>query len=505
MSIASRADQTPASISIGTLPGHRQRIALLLVLLIAAAVRCWGLFSQSFTKDEITEFSIGHSTIPVIIDYVDGFPPLSQLVLHAWLNVFPSDEGARILAVLYGLIGVVVIWRLAANLFDERTGLIAAALLALSPLHIFYSQEGRAYSLLFLLALLSIWRLFRALESNRPGDWALYAAVTLAGLYTHYFFSILVLTQGVMVLMERPPAPVMRAALLTAVVSALALVPWVFLLRHDLSAQLGTQLYAPFNIPALAYAYFTFIVGYGVGPSTGELHTLSAVRAAAEALPWAVLGGGGVLLLGWQGVRAIGNGALLQRLILLALLPVLLCGLIGSVSGVGFRVRYVIWATVPILLVLAAGFRRPVRWPAWVGAAALFLASAVSIVNRRYDPRYENEDLHGLATYLQQHATPTTPIYVLSGYMTSPIRYYLGPSWTVYPVQDASATPSAPPDSGVALVRRTTQSGQHIWFVYTRAFHGDPRGTYRASIADIAPMQKRAEFPGIELFDGTRR
>ena len=505
MSLISSADPPPAASSGAPIPANRDRIALLLVLVIAAIVRCWGLFAQSFTKDEITELAIGRSALSTIAGYVDGFPPLSQFVLHAMLAVLPGDNGARWLAVLYGLIAVAVMWRLAVDLFDQRTGLIAAAMLALSPVHIFYSQEGRAYALTFLFALVSLWRLFRALDTNRGRDWMWYAAATLAGLYTHYFFSILVVTEAALVLLERPSSPVMRSALLTAAASAIALIPWVFLLQHDLSAQVGSQLYAPFNIPALAYAYFTFIVGYGVGPSTSELHTLSAARAAAEALPWAVLGGGGVILLGWQGVRAIGNGRLLRRLILLAVLPVLVCGLIGSFSGVGFRVRYVIWATVPILLLLAAGFRPPVRWPAWLGAASLFVTSLVSVANRRYDARYENEDLRALATYLRQHASPTVPIYVLSGYMTSPIRYYLGSSWAVYPVQDATVTPPAPPDSGVALVRRTSQSGERIRFVYTRAFHGDPHGTYRAAIADIAPMTKRAEFPGIELFDGTRR
>jgi len=483
----------------------RSRFALLLALVGGTALRLWGLGAQSLTKDEITELFIARMTPREIIGEADGFPPLSQLILHAALKVAAGDATSRLLAVLYGILAIAVLWRYASELGGPRVGGAAALLLAASPLHVFYSQEGRAYALVFLLALLAMWRFDRALDTNRWTDWALYCLALLAGLYTHYYFALLIATQGIVFLAERPSGAVWRHALASAAALLLALLPWALLLRGDLAVQADSSLYAPFNPAAVGYAFFTFIAGYGVGPSTAALHVLGARRAALEVLPWALLAFGGTAVLGWTGLRALGAGTTRRRLLALAILPVILCGVLGAASGAGFRVRYVLWSSIPILIILAFAFLRSIRWPVLAATVGLAFVAAASIWQRRFDARYANEDLRALAGYLHQHADSTQKIYVLSGYMAQPVRHYLGSGWSVYRVRDDTNSPVPPVSSGADLLRRTAQPGEHIWLVYTRAFHGDPDGRYRAAIALVAPLEPRAEFAGIQLFEGVVR
>ena len=65
----------------------------------------------------------------------------------------------RGLSVLIGILTVWAIYRLGANLFDRRTGLLAALAMAIAPSFVVYSQETRMYALLALLFawLLDLW------------------------------------------------------------------------------------------------------------------------------------------------------------------------------------------------------------------------------------------------------------------------------------------------------------------------------------------------------------
>jgi uncharacterized membrane protein len=58
---------------------------------------------------------------------------------------------------------------------------------ALMPFHLFYSQEMRMYSQLFLLSSLEVLCQARLWRDRRSFWWPLYLLVSLLGLYTHYF------------------------------------------------------------------------------------------------------------------------------------------------------------------------------------------------------------------------------------------------------------------------------------------------------------------------------
>src|SRR5262245_45045678 len=71
-----------------------------------------------------------------------GKPPLAALVTAIGIKVFGASEwGGRLPQALCGLAGLLAVYYAGAGLFSRRTGLIAAALLAVSPLYMLESRS----------------------------------------------------------------------------------------------------------------------------------------------------------------------------------------------------------------------------------------------------------------------------------------------------------------------------------------------------------------------------
>jgi len=100
----------------------------------------------------------------------DVHPPLWYIVEWANVRVFGTSEWAiRLPSAVFGIVGVLLVWQLALALgLDKRTAFVAGALAAILPSAIYYSQEGRMYSM---LAVFVLGALIAAVKER----WILYA------------------------------------------------------------------------------------------------------------------------------------------------------------------------------------------------------------------------------------------------------------------------------------------------------------------------------------------
>jgi uncharacterized membrane protein len=122
--------------------------------------------------------------------------PLYFLLARFWsqfLAVFAPAAtpilATRSLSALLGVLVIPLAYWLAQELFaSQRVGVIAASLIALSPLHLTYAQEARQYSLLTVLVLWSGITYLQALRLNTKPRWYLYSTSIALGLYSHLFF-----------------------------------------------------------------------------------------------------------------------------------------------------------------------------------------------------------------------------------------------------------------------------------------------------------------------------
>src|SRR5262249_48674674 len=134
---------------------------------------------------------------------------------------------------VFGTLTVPVTWAVGRRLFCAPAALLAAALVALSPMALYYSLEARAYATAMFFAIASLLALLRALDAPSRGRWVLYGVLAWAALLSHYTTVFVIGTQALWALWCFPARR--RAVLITHAVVAVAYVPWLpFLKSTDL-------------------------------------------------------------------------------------------------------------------------------------------------------------------------------------------------------------------------------------------------------------------------------
>jgi hypothetical protein len=97
---------------------------------------------------------------------------LYYFMMRAWILIGDSEFMLRLPSMVFGVLTVLAIYVVAARLFSQLTGLIAATLLSVHGFHVAFSQIARSYSLLLFLLLLTMYLLVSAMESQSTRDWA---------------------------------------------------------------------------------------------------------------------------------------------------------------------------------------------------------------------------------------------------------------------------------------------------------------------------------------------
>jgi len=175
------------------------------LLILAAALRIGTLNLQSFWYDEAyTPVHVLHASLGATLSSVvhhENTPPLWYVLIWGFSRLFGTGEVAlRLPSALAGTAAVAVAWGIGRELAGRRAAVATAALVAVNPLFVWYSQEARAYGLFVFFAALSMWCCLRAEESPTPKRLAAFAASGAAALATHYFAVFLVVPMCVWLL-----------------------------------------------------------------------------------------------------------------------------------------------------------------------------------------------------------------------------------------------------------------------------------------------------------------
>ncbi|MBN3908767.1 MAG: glycosyltransferase family 39 protein [Nostoc sp. NMS1] len=132
--------------------------------------------------------------------------PLYILMTRFWVQHFGDSVAAvRSFSAFTSLFTFPFIYLLCKELFGSSLiGWMAIALVAVSPVHVVYAQEARAYSLWIVATLISSLALLRAMRLKTKVSWCIYAATLVLGFYTHLFFTLVAFAQGIyVVVIER--------------------------------------------------------------------------------------------------------------------------------------------------------------------------------------------------------------------------------------------------------------------------------------------------------------
>ena len=93
------------------------------------------------------------------------------LLLRAWIHLGNSEAWLRSLSALFGIATVPAVYLLGSRLFSTRVGLLSAALLAVHPGHVAFSQEARSYSMTVMLLVVAGILLLDAIAHPRKATW----------------------------------------------------------------------------------------------------------------------------------------------------------------------------------------------------------------------------------------------------------------------------------------------------------------------------------------------
>jgi hypothetical protein len=339
-------------------------VALLLAVVVAIALRVPGMdrslgHDEAFTAEAFASQPYAH--------IATSYAAPNNHILHTILvrlsiqALGKSNWTVRLPALAAGVAAVPAIWLVGRALFGSAAaGLAAAWILALIPVHVSYSQSARGYSLLVLLALLSLGAALRGISLANRRSWvamgilAFLTAWTLPSGAFHLlalFAWAILLTDGV----------TRRHVLLTGALSG-ALVLLAYLPVREQMASAGTRWGVDvWQDPLLLADVFVRAVGGWIGDWFGLLPAISAawgliwmIRQRNRAALYVGLAWGSALLV------ALILGTAGQPRSYVYLLPTFV---LAGASGICHAVTASRWR-VAAVVVLLAGY-------GWVGVRSM--------------------------------------------------------------------------------------------------------------------------------------
>ena len=284
------------------------------------------------------------------LQYGDRHPPLHYLVLWLTVRAFGDGEIAvRLPSIVAGTLVIPAMYLLGRELYDRRTGLVAAAFGTVSPLLIWYAQEARMYAFVTLFGLLALYTQLRTIRKPTMGNWALYILATAALLWSHYFGLLLIGIQQLIwlgVIFQRwrskePLRPFLLGFGYSLAVLIIQLIPLITFAHKQYTSTAGAA-----GSPAGTFDGLSFYaVVSNVAWALWGYHPDSITQLLAASWP--------LLLL--LSLLLLGRGASRPTLILGlgAIAPIVVLIMVGLFDRELFEVRYFIVA-VPLLFVLIA-------------------------------------------------------------------------------------------------------------------------------------------------------
>jgi uncharacterized membrane protein len=210
-------------------------------------------------------------------------PPLYYLMARLWASVFGSSVAAmRSLTAVISLLALPCIYWLCLELFNSpQVGLVAIAVMAVSPFHVLYAQEAREYSLWTVTILFASAALLRAIRLGKL-NWGLYAVTVALGFYTHLLAVLVHISHGIYVLVNKNlRSKFLKPYLLSSLAGTLAFTPWMLIILskffeiHSITA--GSR--RPLSIPTLVDKWFLNFNQLFLDHELGSLNILFVILA----------------------------------------------------------------------------------------------------------------------------------------------------------------------------------------------------------------------------------
>jgi mannosyltransferase len=430
---------------------------LLLAGLVAVAfvLRFWRLGDWNFQATEM--FTLRDSLHPRFTNP----RPLGYLLNYLLVRpVMPLDElGLRVLPALFGALAIPALYFMGRRIVGSRAAFLAALLLTVSPLHIYYSQLARYWSLVFLLSAIYPFALYLGVRDRNPRALALGMITGVLAVLAHPV-AILLLGGPTLILLFRVRREDLvrlwsQKAVRTGVwLLAVLVVAFVIRLVPVLQSWIAEHDKKP--------GYGQFLLRAPQHPGVKQvIYLLNFVESLT--VPLVLTSVAGIYLL-WRG-RDRPLGLLLTSL---AVFPLAFVTLISFRTAVS---TYYVLPVVPVFFLGAGVFLDrllELDWnvrPRWLLAAILLIiiaaAGAPTLVSDYRDGR--RYDFRGAARWLQARLAPDDVVFSDQPMV---LAHYL-PGRRVYHLQ----SDVAPLMASARALRESASGGGTLWIVAPARSH----------------------------------
>jgi mannosyltransferase len=454
---------------------------LSLVLLLALALRFYRIEAQSLWYDEGNSARLVERPVRLIIEGAAGdiHPPLYYLLLKLWRAAFGEGEAAlRALSAVCSALTVLFAY-LIGRTFSQRTGGLAAFLLASMPFAIYYAQEARMYALLALCAAISTWAILAWRDRPERTNLAasVYVLATAAGLWTHYAYPFVMFAQGVAfaawLVSRRALVALARYAAFT--IAALGLyLPWLPIALRQ-AANWGVERASHALSDAVVEIYRTLVVG-------------TTLPTAEAGLPMALFGtalGVGLIV---PDRASLHPRALMAALLALPAALLLMLGLYREAY-----LKFLLVSALPLCVLVARGcditatwavqrLRRP-RWaaPIAAGLVVLLLASVTPSLNNLYhNPTYARDDYRGIQRLIAADRRPDDAVLFLAPNQWEVFTYYQRDDRNLYPLTYRPASYQVVDRQ----MRAIAATHSRLFALYFGERDADPEGWYETWMSE---------------------
>jgi len=496
-------------------------------------LRFYQIGGKGLWLDEAFSIWMGRQPVGEMLGWlvnIDQHPPLYYTLLHFWMILGDSAATARSLSALFGAFTIPVIYLLGRRLSDgdEKTGLLAALILALSPFHVRFAQEARMYTLLALNASLALYALMRLLTDSRSATallgrqltnlwrvwrggrsagcrrplptvetdlaWLSYIVFTTATLLSHntaIFFPIAanILVLSLILIRSRLAASNLLRNWLVAQAGVLLLwIPWLipFVVQ-------STSVYREFWIPAPTWP----IVAGTVGAFLSDFLPRQARWLEVVWGLYAVLA-----LLGL--IRLRRRPARLVLLLVIFLTPFVGEWLVSLRRPI-FYDRTLIWASIPLYLLLAAGIRQLRYWP-YVLIALLMIATVNGLSLREYYVHFEKEQWDDAAAFVAGRVEPDDLILFNATWVQIPFDFYfrlhncpVAEHGVPVDLFERGILEPKMAASDLPRLRSLTRGHRRVWLVYSHDWYTDPDSLIPPALEEELDLLNRWDFYGLQV------
>jgi mannosyltransferase len=506
--------------------------ALVALLLIAATLRAVNLTGESLWRDEIDiiRFALGPSQEILTSFTRTGFNgPFYIVLMRLWLLGGVNDFTLRYFSLLCGVALVAVVFVLAKRMFGVRAAFVAAWLMAISPVHIWYSGEGKMYTLQPLLLATALYALLREISQAKLGRdwrleigphnlqspisnlfisktrwWILFVVATTLAFYTHVLSPIFLIVAAVVFLIHWPQA---KAQLKGALVALACLtLPYLPLLLWQASTLFrgGDTGHAFFSLDRMALVLLSDW-SYGFGTNAPLFFALQ---------PSWVRMGCVVLFVIFAALGFIRSSLIAHRSALTALawliLPVLAVFAISLRAPV-FEPRYLLWCAPALYVLVGAGLGR-LEIGDWrlvclisnlqslISVLVLTTISLLGLAAQITQPI--RPDLRGGAAFIASQHQPSDLLVFQIPYNKFGFEYYFtrhSPLATRHFIEAPYTNYGMSRTEMAAELRRQLPPNRRVWLIETESGMWDARGLVRQWVDESLPLIERRSFNGVTL------